>query len=95
MVRGLAGMMRQAPAVVLRRQAAGLRAWSGTRTRDLARIATPTLVIVAADDLLAPGGERVAAAIPGATSVIVPDAGHAVTLEAPAAVNAALVRHLG
>jgi pimeloyl-ACP methyl ester carboxylesterase len=33
--------------------------------------------------------------IPGASCVIVPGAGHALPLEAPEAVNAAILRHLG
>ena len=54
----------------------------------------PTLVLVAGGDLLTPGGDAVARAIPGAQSVVVPDVGHALTLEAPDRVNAAIRTHL-
>jgi len=51
----------------------------------------PTLVLVAAGgDLLTPDGEAVADAIPGACCRTIPGAGHAVTLEAPAAVTDAI-----
>jgi pimeloyl-ACP methyl ester carboxylesterase len=55
----------------------------------------PTLVGGAADDLLTPDARSVAAAIPHATCEVVPDAGHAVLLEAPAAVLAAFARLVG
>jgi hypothetical protein len=57
--------------------AAGLVAWSGTREKDFARIAAPTLVLAGGADLLTPDGEAVARAIPGARCVVVPGAGHA------------------
>ena len=58
----------------------------------LAQIAVPTLVLVGDQDTLAPvaAATATAAAIPGADLVIVPDSGHLTTLEAPAAVTAAL-----
>jgi pimeloyl-ACP methyl ester carboxylesterase len=58
-----------------------------------ARIATPTLVLGFADDLIAvaPGGRQVAAAIPGARYTEIPDAGHYGYLEQPGPVNAELL----
>jgi len=93
-VRGLAEIAVRVPAATLACQAAGLRAWSGTRANDLARIAAPTLVIAGGDDLLTPDAASVARAIPGAQLLVVPGAGHAVALEAPDAVNAAIEAHL-
>jgi pyruvate dehydrogenase E2 component (dihydrolipoamide acetyltransferase) len=93
-VRGLVAMQRRTPAATLARQAAGLRAWSGSRAGELARIDRPTLVVTATEDLLTPDGAAVARAIPGATLVEIAGAGHAVTLEAPDRVNAVLAEHL-
>src|SRR5216117_367158 len=88
--RGLAATAPRVPAPTLARAAAGMRAWSGSRRTDLARLALPTLVIVAGDDLLTPDGEAVA----GARCRAVPRAGHAVALEAPEAVGEAIRTHL-
>lgn len=94
--RGLAAIAARVPAATLARQAAGLQAWSGRRgAADLARLAAPVLVIAGAEDLLAPDGPALAEAIPGASCLVVRGAGHAVALEAPDAVNAALAAHLG
>jgi pimeloyl-ACP methyl ester carboxylesterase len=59
----------------------------------LASIQCPTLVLVGDGDELTPPvlSEEIAAAIPGARLVIVPDCGHLSTLERPEAVNKALV----
>jgi pimeloyl-ACP methyl ester carboxylesterase len=59
----------------------------------LADIAVPTLVLVGDRDALTPPdrSEEMAAAIPDARLVIVPNCGHASTLEQPEAVNAALI----
>ena len=92
--RGLAATAPRVPAPTLARAAAGMRAWSGSRRTDLARLALPTLVIVAGDDLLTPDGEAVAGAIPGARCRAVPRAAHAVALEAPEAVGEAIRTHL-
>jgi len=94
-LRGFAEMAVRIPAASLVRWAAGLRAWSGTREDELGRIVAPTLVVAAGEDLLTPGGEAIAGAIPGARCVVVPGAGHAVNLEAPDAVNEAIRQHLG
>jgi pimeloyl-ACP methyl ester carboxylesterase len=52
----------------------------------------PTLVIVGEHDAISPPEEMkaIAAAIPGAELVVIPDAGHMTTMENPRAVNAAL-----
>ncbi|GBD49333.1 alpha/beta hydrolase [Methylopila sp. Yamaguchi] len=59
-------------------------------------IRCPTLVLVGDEDTPTPPehARRMAAAIPGADLVIVPDCGHLSTLERPEAVNAALGRLL-
>lgn len=93
-LRGLGAVVARAPAATLERQAAGLKAWSGTRRADLGRLEVPTLVLVAGDDLLTPHGAEIAAAIRGAELVVVPGAGHALALEAADQVNDALSRHL-
>ena len=61
-------------------------------TSDLAQIAVPTAVVVGDQDQLSPPdvAEAMAAGIPGARLVVVPDAGHLTNLENTAAFNAAL-----
>jgi len=61
-------------------------------TAMLPEIDCPTLVVVGREDAISPPDEmrRIAAAIPGARLVEVPDAGHMSPMENPAAVNAAL-----
>jgi 3-oxoadipate enol-lactonase len=60
--------------------------------KNLAHIAVPTLVIAGENDTNAPAPmmERMAARIPGARFVVVPDAGHLANLEQPSAFDAAL-----
>lgn len=62
----------------------------------LPSIICPTLVLVGDGDELTPPpfSEEIAAGIPGARLVVVPDCGHLSTLEQPEAVNAALVKWL-
>lgn len=62
----------------------------------LGAIACPTLVLVGDQDAITPPfmAEDMAAAIPGARLVVVPDCGHLSTLERPEAVNAALAAWL-
>jgi len=62
----------------------------------LAAIRYPTLVLVGdGDELLPPAlAKEIAAGIPGARLVIVPDCGHLCTLEKPEPVNAALAEWL-
>jgi pimeloyl-ACP methyl ester carboxylesterase len=93
-VRGLAASVSAVPAATLSRAAAGLRQWSGTRRADLQRISAPTLVVLAGADLLTPNGEAVASLIPTAHTVVIPDAGHAVMIEAADQVTAAIVDHV-
>ncbi|MBW2373317.1 MAG: alpha/beta fold hydrolase [Deltaproteobacteria bacterium] len=93
-LRGLAASVARVPATTLERSAAGLRAWSGTRREALGRIEVPTLILVAGGDLLTPDAAALAGAIPNARSVVVPEAGHALAIEAPDAVNEAIAAHL-
>ncbi len=59
---------------------------------ELSRIAAPTLILVGDEDVATPRAkaERIAGAIPHATLVGIPRAGHSSTVEEPAAVTAAL-----
>jgi len=93
-LRGLGQTLARAPAATLRRSVAGLHDWSGSRALELGAIAVPTLVVAAGADLLTPDAPAIAAAIPGATCLVVPDSGHAVTIESPEAVNRAILAHL-
>jgi pimeloyl-ACP methyl ester carboxylesterase len=56
----------------------------------------PTLVVAGADDVITPpeGTRALAAAIPSARYVEVPDAGHLSPLENPAVVNLAILEFL-
>lgn len=65
-------------------------------TADLGRIAVPTLVIGATDDRTIPPehSRAIAAGIPGARYVEIPDAGHLAMLEQPEAFNRALAGFL-
>lgn len=92
--RGLAQTLGRSKAETLTRLAAGMAAWSGTRAEALAEIQAPTLVLAAGEDLLTPNAEALAEQIPGARAVVIPGAGHALALEAEAAVNEALLSHL-
>jgi pimeloyl-ACP methyl ester carboxylesterase len=61
-------------------------------TSFLPQIRVPTLVVVGAEDAISPPAEMraIAAAIPNAQFVEIPNAGHMTTLENPPAVNDAL-----
>jgi pimeloyl-ACP methyl ester carboxylesterase len=63
---------------------------------DLGAIACPTLVLVGDADALTPPehAAEIAAGIPGARHVVVPDCGHLSTLERPSRVTRALVEWL-
>jgi 3-oxoadipate enol-lactonase len=63
---------------------------------DLPGIRVPTLVVVGEEDTLTPPdtARALAAAIPGAEVIVIPQAGHVSALEAPLPVSAALVRLL-
>lgn len=65
-------------------------------TDQLSKINIPTLVIVGDQDLISPPAEMqsIAAAIPGAAFVVIPNSGHMTTLEQPLAVNQALLTFL-
>ena len=80
---GVEGMARQQEAIIARADS----------RPHLAAISVPTLVLVGDSDLLTPPdrSEALAAAIPGARVVVVPECGHASTLEQPEAVNRALI----
>jgi pyruvate dehydrogenase E2 component (dihydrolipoamide acetyltransferase) len=93
-VRALVQTVPRVLPATLGRAARGLLAWSGTRDGDLGRIGAPTLVLTAADDLLTPDGDTIAAAMANARCVRIDGAGHAVGLEAPDAVNEAIGAHL-
>lgn len=59
-----------------------------------ARVTCPTLVLIGAEDRMAPPkrGRELAAAVPGAAAEVVPGAGHMLMLEAPEPVAGALLR---
>lgn len=63
---------------------------------DLARVTVPTLVVAGADDPATPPvhAEAIAARVPGARLVVVPDAAHLGSVEQPAAVTALLAAHV-
>ncbi len=65
-------------------------------TPQLARITCPTLLLTGAEDGWSPPAQHRAMheAVAGSRLVVVPDCGHMSTLEAPAAVNAALASWL-
>jgi pyruvate dehydrogenase E2 component (dihydrolipoamide acetyltransferase) len=93
-LRGLAQTVRQVPAATLARTAAGLAAWSGSRSDDLANIAAPTLVLAGGDDLLTPDAADLAVSIPGARLELLEGAGHALAIDADVEVNRLLRAHL-
>jgi pimeloyl-ACP methyl ester carboxylesterase len=82
----------QRSAAGLARAARGILAQVDAQVIDhLPRIAVPTLVVVGERDTAFLDGSRyMAAKIPGARLVVVPDAGHGVNVDQPAAVNSAL-----
>ena len=71
------------------------QAWSGTA--DVSAIASPTLVVRGTDEVeaVAKGVDALAAEIPGARHVVIPDAGHKLPIEQPAALAQALKSFLG
>ena len=90
-------------ALAVHRSADGLaKAARGMLTQHTSRvieslptIAVPTLVIVGADDVpFIAAAEYMAGKIPGATKVVIPNAGHAANLDQPATFNAALLEFL-
>jgi pimeloyl-ACP methyl ester carboxylesterase len=73
------------------------RASAGDLREVLPRIEVPTLVLAGDRDVRAPRqvAEALRAAIPGATLVVLPDAGHVCNIEAPEAFNRAVRGFLG
>ena len=65
-------------------------------TSFLPQIDMPTLVIVGDQDVISPPAEMqaIAAAIPNAEFVVIPNSGHMTTMENPEAVNAALSKFI-
>src|SRR5580700_1148862 len=62
---------------------------------SLATIAVPSLVVVGANDTpFLAASDYMAAKIPGAKKVVIPDAGHAANIDQPAAFNQAVVAFL-
>ena len=83
----------QPPAAL--KQLRAIRGYDATpRLRDLAGL--PALVVSAAHDRIAPPalGQALAAAVPGARYVEVPDAAHGVTIQRAGHINALLLDHL-
>ena len=91
----LADMAREVGVVGFRNQQTAILGRPDSRP-DLPGIACPTVAVVGALDRLTPPAvaREMAAAIPGATVEVVPDAGHLSPLENPDAVTAALRRWL-
>jgi pimeloyl-ACP methyl ester carboxylesterase len=80
----------------LARAARGMLAQKDSRViNSLPAIVVPTLIVVGANDtpFLAPT-DYMAAKIPGAKKVIIPDAGHSANLDQPHIFNAAVVDFL-
>jgi pimeloyl-ACP methyl ester carboxylesterase len=82
------------PPVAMKQLAAARRYDATPRLGELA--AVPTLVVSAAHDRIAPpaGGRAIAAGIPGARYVEIPDASHGVPIHQADRVNALLLDHL-
>jgi len=80
---GVEGFARQTEAIIGRPDSRS----------GLASIRAPTLVLVGDRDALTPPerSQEIAAAVSGATLVVVPECGHASTIERPEAVNRALI----
>jgi pimeloyl-ACP methyl ester carboxylesterase len=79
----------------IERQARGLLAWNGTRTRRLGAIRVPTLVLVGKDDILTPPefARALARLIPRARLRVLPG-GHAFFIEEAEAFNRMVIRFL-
>jgi pimeloyl-ACP methyl ester carboxylesterase len=85
--------LADSPPIVMKQLSALKRFDATARLAELAGI--PTLVLSAKHDLIFPPrcGQALAAGIPGAKYIEVPDAAHGVTLQCPDIVNDALFRH--
>ena len=73
-------------------ESASTRRFRHGRTETLRPVSNESRQFV--QDLLTPDGEAIAARIPGARCVLVPEAGHAVSMEAPGPVTSAITDHL-
>jgi len=75
---------------------AACAAWT-TGLASAKTVGVPTLLVLGAQDVMTPArkGQELAAAIAGATSVVIPDCGHMMMQEAPDATLDALIGHLG
>lgn len=93
-LRGLAQGVRRVPTATLERAAAGMSAWSGTRTHDLGKIAVPTEILAGGADLLTPDGASLADAIAGARCHVIDGCGHALAIDAAVEVTRRLQDHL-
>jgi pyruvate dehydrogenase E2 component (dihydrolipoamide acetyltransferase) len=93
-IRAMAGVAARIPARTLRRQAAALSSWLGTRGGEIAKLRQPVLVIVGSEDILTPpaNAQALAAAIPQARLEVIDGAAHAPMVEAPDRLHA-LLRH--
>ena len=85
--------LAEQPAIVMKQVGAMARFDVSTRLHELAGI--PTLVLAATHDRIAlvRYGRSLAAAIPGATFVEIPEAGHGVTIQCAGQVNDLLAAH--
>ncbi len=62
---------------------------------DLAKIQAPTLLLVGEDDNITPAHTlQMQEAIPDATRVVIPNAGHGLICDTPKAVNTAIMQFL-
>jgi pyruvate dehydrogenase E2 component (dihydrolipoamide acetyltransferase) len=94
-LRGLSQSVKRVGRDGLEPTAAGLLAWSGSRSGELGKIRVPTLVLGGGADLLTPAAEAVAAAIPDASYEIIEGCGHGLTIDAADTVSRLLLAHLG
>lgn len=91
MTGGAMRLLERAPPGVLHRDLAACNAYRGAGDA-CANVVAPTLVLSGRDDQMTPArqGERLAAAISGATWHVLPDCGHMIMVEQPDAVLQAL-----
>lgn len=82
------------PPVTIKQLGAMKRYDAAPRLGELAGL--PTLVVSAAHDRIAPvsAGRAIAAGIPGARYIEIPDASHGVTLDQPDRINSLLLEHI-
>jgi pyruvate dehydrogenase E2 component (dihydrolipoamide acetyltransferase) len=94
--RAMIGAVRRIPERTLRRQAAALGSWLGSRAEALARVAAPALLVVGSDDLLTgPAQARaLASALPAVRLELLEGVGHAPMVEEPERVHALIEQFL-